>query len=213
MEEKIKDRRPEIQPTYQHYGPVENMDEESIKTLEATVAEKRKEDLPHGKYFDALAESLTITDEEQFETAVARSMQSNRIMRDFTSNLVGKISGAVHELKNMTQEDKEGINNQKQKIENLVGLYERYLYTLKEQGWDFNGADNESGIETIGYDTLDEMARVQRQFDVTFTMPIPRNLGEDYGKAFEREGVMIAAIPLMYDDLKNKDVNWHRVLI
>lgn len=24
---------------------------------------------------------------------------------------------------------------------------------------------------------------------------------------------MIAAIPLMYDDLKNKDVNWHRVLI
>ena len=88
-----------------------------------------------------------------------------------------------------------------------------YLYTLKEQGWNFNGADNESGIETIGYDTLDEMARVQRQFDVTFTMPIPRNLGEDYGKAFEREGVMIAAIPLMYDDLKNKDVNWHRVLI
>ncbi len=93
MEEQIKDRRPEIQPTYQHYGPVENMDEESIKALEATVAEKRKEDLPHGKYFDALAESLTITDEEQFETAVARSMQSNRIMRDFTSNLVGKISG------------------------------------------------------------------------------------------------------------------------
>ena len=157
MEEQIKDRRPEIQPTYQHYGPVENMDEESIKTLEATVAEKRKEDLPNEKYFDALAESLTITDEEQFETAVARSMQSNRIMRDFTSNLVGKISGAVHELKNMTEVDKEGINNQKQKIENLVGLYERYLYTLKEQGWDFNGADNESGIETIGYDTLDEM--------------------------------------------------------
>mgnify|MGYP007119987139 FL=1 len=93
MEEQIKDRRPEIQPTYQHYGPVENMDEESIKVLEATVAEKRKEALPHGKYFDALAESLTITDEEQFETAVARSMQSNRIMRDFTSNLVGKISG------------------------------------------------------------------------------------------------------------------------
>ena len=113
----------------------------------------------------------------------------------------------------MTEVDKEGINNQKQKIENLVSIYERYLYTLKEQGWDFNGADNESGIETIGYDTLDEMARVQRQFDVTFTMPIPRNLGEDYGKAFEREGVMISAIPLMYDDLKNKDVNWHRVLI
>ena len=96
-------------------------------------------------------------------------------VRNFTSNLVGKISGAVHELKGMDGVDKEGINNQKQKIEKLVGLYERYLYTLKEQGWNFNGADNESGIETIGYDTLDEMARVQRQFDMTFTMPIPRN--------------------------------------
>ncbi len=212
-EAQVKASRSEVKPTYQHYGSVENMDEESRNALEATVAEKRKEDLPHEKYFDALDESLTITDEEQFETAVARSMQSNRIMRDFTSNLVGKISGAVHELKGMDGVDKEGINNQKQKIEKLVGLYERYLYTLKEQGWNFNGADNESGIETIGYDTLDEMARVQRQFDVTFTMPIPRNLGEDYGKAFEREGVMIAAIPLMYDDLKNKDVNWHRVLI
>lgn len=212
-EAQVKASRSEVKPTYQHYGSVENMDEESRKVLEAHVAEKRKEDLPHEKYFDALDESLTITDEEQFETAVARSMQSNRIMRDFTSNLVGKISGAVHELKGMDGVDKEGINNQKQKIEKLVGLYERYLYTLKEQGWNFNGADNESGIETIGYDTLDEMARVQRQFDVTFTMPIPRNLGEDYGKAFEREGVMIAVIPLMYDDLKNKDVNWHRVLI
>lgn len=213
LEAQIRARNHEVEPIYQHNGSVENMDEESRKVLEAHVAEKRKEDLPHEKYFDALDESLTITDEEQFETAVARSMQSNRIMRDFTSNLVGKISGAVHELKGMDGVDKEGINNQKQKIEKLVGLYERYLYTLKEQGWNFNGADNESGIETIGYDTLDEMARVQRQFDVTFTMPIPRNLGEDYGKAFEREGVMIAAIPLMYDDLKNKDVNWHRVLI
>lgn len=212
-EEILYRRSLNIPNIYRHYGPVEDLDEETIKALEATVAEKRKEDLPHEKYFDALAESLTITDEEQFETAVARSIQSNQIMRDFTSNLVGKISGAVHELKGMDGVDKEGINNQKQKIEKLVGLYERYLYTLKEQGWNFNGADNESGIEMIGYDTLDEMARVQRQFDVTFTMPIPRNLGEDYGKAFEREGVMIAAIPLMYDDLKNKDVNWHRVLI
>lgn len=213
LEAQIRAKRHEVHPIYQHYGSVENMDEESRKALEANVAEKRKEDLPHEKYFDALAESLTITDEEQFEAAVARSIQSNRIMRDFTSNLVGRISGAVHELENMAGVDKEGINNQKQKIEKLVGLYERYLYTLKEQGWNFNGADNESGIEMIGYDTLDEMARAQRQFDVTFTMPIPRNLDEDYGRAFERDGVMVAAIPLMYDDLKNKDVNWHRVLI
>lgn len=213
LEAQIRAKRHEVHPIYQHYGPAEDMDEESRKTLEAHVAEKRKEDFPHEQYFDALAESLTITDEEQFEAAVARSIQSNRIMRDFTSNLVGRISGAVHELKGMAGVDKEGINNQKQKIEKLVGLYERYLYTLKEQGWNFNGADNESGIEMIGYDTLDEMARVQRQFDVTFTMTIPRNLDEDYGRAFERDGVMVAAIPLMYDDLKNKDVNWHRVLI
>ena len=115
LEAQIRARNHEVEPIYQHYGSVENMDEESRKALEAHVAEKRKEDLPHEKYFDALDESLTITDEEQFETAVARSMQSNRIMRDFTSNLVGKISGAVHELKGMDGVDKEGINNQKQK--------------------------------------------------------------------------------------------------
>ena len=44
-------------------------------------------------------------------------------------------------------------------------------------------------------------------------MPIPKNLGEYYGQAFEREGKMVPAITLMYDDLKNKEVNWHQVLI
>ena len=107
LEAQIRARNHEVEPIYQHYGSVENMDEESRKALEAHVAEKRKEDLPHEKYFDALDESLTITDEEQFETAVARSIQSNQIMRDFTSNLVGKISGAVHELKGMDGVDKE----------------------------------------------------------------------------------------------------------
>ena len=212
-EAQLKARRSEVQPTYQHYGSAEDMNANDRSILEAHVAEKRKEDIPSEEYFSALAANPTISDEQQFENAVIRSIQSNRVMKEFTTDLVDKISRVTTDFKNIDETDTASINNQKQQLENLVGVYEKYLYALKSHGWDFNGADNESGIEMISYDTLDDMMRVQSQFGLTFTMPIPGDLGEDYGQAFERDGHMIATIPLMYDDLKNKEVNWHRALI
>ena len=55
----------------------------------------------------------------------------------------------------------------------------------------------------ISSDMLEDLWQVQKQFDLTFNMLIPKNLGEYYGQAFEREGKMVPAITLMYDDLKN----------
>lgn len=50
-------------------------------------------------------------------------MRSNGIMKDFISNLVKKISEATYEFKNIEKTDVISINNQKQKIENLVNVY------------------------------------------------------------------------------------------
>lgn len=192
---------------------IDNLSDSQIKLLEAEVAEKRKQDIPYREYLNNLIANPTISDNQQFEDAIIRSMQSNGIMKDFISSLVKKISEATYGFKNIEKTDTVNINNQKQKLENLVNVYVRYLYGLKNQGWTFYGPGNDIGLEMISSDMLDKLWQVQKQFDLTFNMLIPKNLGEYYGRAFEREGKMVPAITLMYDDLKNKEVNWHHVLI
>ena len=140
-------------------------------------------------------------------------MQSNRLMNNFTTKLVEEISKETYAFKRIDKTDIESIRNQKQKVENLVSVYEKYLYTLKKNGWTFYGTGNDIGLEMITSDMLDDLWQVQKNFDLTFNMPIPKNLGENYGQAFEREGKMVPGITLMYDDLKNKQANWHQVLI
>lgn len=140
-------------------------------------------------------------------------MQSNRIMRDFVTQLVEEISKETYAFKGIDSTNLEMVNEQKRKVENLVSIYIRYMYELKKHDWTFYGAGNDIGLEMINSDMMEHLWRVQRNFDFTFNMPIPKNLGEYYGQAFERDGKMIPGLTLMYDDLKNKEVNWHQVLI
>ena len=213
MEAEISARRAEVKPTSQHYGSVENLNDSEIASMEAQVAEKRKQDIPYKEYLNNLIDNPTISDKQQFENAVIRSMESNGIMKNFTSSLVEKISEATYGFRKIEKTDTISINSQKQKLENLVNVYVRYLYELKNHDWAFYGSGNDIGLEMISSDMLEDLWQVQKQFDLTFNMPIPKNLGEYYGQAFEREGKMVPAITLMYDDLKNKEVNWHQVLI
>lgn len=213
MEAEIKARRNEMKPTYQHYGSVENLSDNDVRIMEAQVAEKRKQDIPYKEYLNNLITNPTISDNQQFQNAVIRSMQSNGIMKDFTSNLVEKISEATYGFKNIEKADIASINNQKQKLENLVNVYVRYLYELKKHDWTFYGSGQYIGLEMISSDMLEDLWQIQKRFDITFDMPIPKDLGEYYGQAFERKGKMVPAISLMYDDLRGKEVNWHQVLI
>jgi len=212
-EAEIRARSSEVRPIYQHYGSVENLSDNEVRNMEKQVAEKRIQDIPYKEYLNSLIANPTISDNQQFDDAVIRSMQSNGIMKDFVSNLVEEISKETYRFKNLEKTDIENIKNNKQRIENLVNVYVRYLYALKSYDWDFYGSGNDIGLEMISSDMLEILWQIQKQFDFTFNMPIPKDLGEYYGQAFEREGKMVPAITLMYDDLKDKDVNWHQVLI
>ena len=212
MEAGIRAKNAEVKPTFQHYGSVENMSDDEIRIIEAQVSEKRQQDVPYKEYFNNLVINPNISNMQQFEDAVVRSMQSNGLMMNFATNLVNEIYKTVYSLKNIDKNDKVNVQNQKQKIENLMNIYVRYLYELKKQGWTFAGPGNFIGLEMIDSDLLDQLWQIQKQFDLTFNMPIPRDLGEYYGNAFERQGKMVPGITLMYDDLKNKEVNWHQVL-
>lgn len=188
---------------------LENLNDNEIRSMEAQVAEKRIQDIPYKQYLKDLVANPNISNNQQFEDAAIRSIQSNSIMNDFTSSLVEEISKTTYEFKHIEKTDTVNIENKKQKIENLINVYVKYLYELKSHNWSFHN----SGIEIITSDMLDDLWQIQKQFNITFNMPIPKDLGEYYGQAFERKGKMVPGITLMYDDLKNKEVNWHQVLI
>jgi len=213
MEAEIRARRSEVNPSFQHYGSVENLSDDEIRSMEAQVAEKRKQDIPYTEYLNNLIVNPTISDNQQFEDAVIRSMQSNGIMKNFTTSLVEEISQKIYEFKHIEKTDTANIEIKKQKTENLINIYVKYLYELKHHDWLFYGSGNNIGLEMITNDMLEDLWQIQKQFNITFNMLIPKNLGEYYGQAFERNGKMIPAITLMYDDLKDKEVNWHQVLI
>lgn len=212
MEAEIRNRRSEIEPTYQHYGSVENLSDDAIKTMKVQVLEKRNKDIPYKEYLNSLIVNPAISNNQQFEDAAVRSMESNQIMKDFTSKIVEEISEVIYEFNNIEKTDIVNVNKQKQKLENLVNVYVKYLYGLKNHGWDF-GTGIDIGLDMIDGDMLNDLWQVQKEFDLTLKMPIPVDLGEDYGQAFEREGKIVFAITLMYDDLKDKEVNWHQTLI
>ena len=213
MEAEVRASRNQYREVYQHYGPVENLDSNDLKILEAQVAKQRAEDIPYKEYLNNLINNPVIVDYKQFEDAVVRSMQSNGIMRSFATKIVEEISSATYGFKNIAPTDVEKIAIQKNRLESLVNVYVRFLYELKKNDWVFSGAGSNIGLQIIDSDMLDDISQVQKRFDIQFKMPIPKNLGEYYGESFERDGKMIPSITLMYDDLKNKEVNWHQVLI
>ena len=207
MEAEVNARRNEVNSAFQHYGSVENM--YNTSHLEYQREQQIKQDITYQKYLNNLIENPNVEDFQQFENAVVRSMESNEVMRKFASNMVEEISKATYEFRGIEKTDIMNIEKQKQRLENLVSVYEKYLYILKDKGWDFIN-NTVGGI--IDNDMLEDIWQVQKKFDITFNMPIPKNLGKDYGQAFEREGKMVPAITLMYDDLKGKEVNWYQVI-
>ena len=211
MEAEIRARREGYnnREIFQHYGSVENLDEAGIRSIEAQVAEKRKQDIPYKEYFKNLINDPQITDQAEFESAVLRSMESNRVMREFVENLCEKIGDKTFELKNTDKNDKDKIAKVKQEIEKMVDVYVRYMYTLKENEWDFSDLHAMKMPEYV----TDNLWQQQKRLDVVFTMPIPVDMGKDYGKKFERDGKMIPGFEFMYQDLSGKEVNWHQVMI
>ena len=104
MEAEVNARRTEVKPTYQHYGSVEKLNDSEIRSMEAQTAEKRQQDVPYKEYLNNLIANPNIINNQQFEDAVQRSMQSNGIMKNFTSSLVEEISKATYEFNNLIQD-------------------------------------------------------------------------------------------------------------
>lgn len=191
---------------------VENMDESQIKVIEAQVFERKQADIPFNQYLDGLVEMPVIEDEQQFLDAVMRSMQSNSVMEKFINKLTEKIGQKVVEFKSIDKNDKSKVEAAKAEIEQLVGLYQKFLYTLKANGWNFQTIG--LGVEGMKLDDSVSMGlwRIQKNYGIEFTLPIPADLGEDYGKAFERDAKMVPGLTMMYDDLRDREVNWHQVM-
>jgi hypothetical protein len=139
-------------------------------------------------------------------------MQSNTVIQDFLGNLTDKIGEKVYSFRTIDSDNKKEVEERKNEIEQLVYVYERFLYKLKEERWNF---------KTIGFDVAsmklpegvyDRLWKLQKEYGISFSLQIPADLGEDYGAAFERTGKMIPGLNLMYDELNNKEVNWHQVI-
>jgi len=209
MEAEIRTRRNEVKPTYQHYGSAENLNGSEIESMEAQVAEKRKQDIPYNEYFNNLINNPLITDENQFEAAAIRSMQSNGIIRKFIEQLFEKLYMKSFELKKVDKNDRIKIESTKKEIESLITIYEKYLYVLKKHQWNFSDLN----AIKIPEDIKENLWQQQRRLDIVFTMPIPADLGQHYGKQFERNGNMIPGLNLIYEELSGKNVNWHQVMI
>ncbi len=191
---------------------IDSMDDDQIKTIEAQVFARKQADIPFNQYLDGLVDSPIIEDEQQFLDAVMRSMQSNSVMEKFINKLTEKIGQKVFEFKTIDKNDKAKVEAAKSEIEQLVGLYQKFLYTLKANGWNFQTIG--LGVEGMKLDDSVSMGlwRIQKNYDIEFTLPIPADLGEDYGKAFEREAKMVPGLTMMYDDLRGREVNWHQVM-
>ena len=209
MEAEIAARRREVKPIFQHYGSVESLSDNDIGIMEAQVAEKRKGDIPFKEYFSNLINNPSITNENDFENATIKSMQSNSIINKFIEELFDKLGEKTFELKNIDKNNKVDIENVKKEIENFVEIYVKYMYMLKKNEWQFH---NLHEMEMPEYIT-ERLWQLQKNLDIVFKMPIPANLGEYYGEQFEREGSMVPGLKLMSQDLMGKEVNWHQVLI
>ena len=195
---------------FQHHGSAENADDATISVMEAQVAEQKRKDIPFNEYFDSLIENPEIVDEEQFQDAVVRSMQSNRVMRKFVEKLCDKVGEKTFQLKNTDKSDNTQIESVKQEIEKMVSVYVKYMYSLKENGWDFRNDINDMSMPEY---ITENLWQQQRRLDTTFSMPIPVDLGEKYGGKFEQEGKMVPGLKFMQDHLIGKQVNWHQVMI
>ena len=191
---------------------IDSMSDDQIKTIEAQVFARKQADIPFNQYLDGLVDSPVIEDEQQFLDAVMRSMLSNSVMERFINKLTEKIGQKVFDFKSIDKNDKAKVEAAKSEIEQLVGLYQKFLYTLKANGWNFQTIG--LGVEGMKLDDSVSMGlwRIQKNYDIEFTLPIPADLGEDYGKAFEREAKMVPGLTMMYDDLRGREINWHQVM-
>lgn len=195
---------------FQHHGSVENLDDSTISVMEAQVAEQRRTDIPFNEYFDSLIENPEITDEGQFQDATIRSMQSNKVMRKFVEKLFDKVGEKAFQLKKTDKNDRAQVDAVKQEIEKMVSVYVKYMYTLKENDWDFrNDISDMSMPEYI----TENLWQQQKRLDTVFAMPIPVNLGKEYGDKFQRDGKMLPGLQFMQDHLNGKQVNWHQLMM
>jgi len=189
-------------------GSYENADESTLSAMAANKQARAEEYRPSREYLMSLIDNLEIQNYDEFKAAVTGSMQLNKNMVDFVDGLCEKINSKAFELKNVDKNDKENIELIKQEIEKSIEVYERYMYELKENQWDFS---NLSSMK-ISEETMDKLSQEQKRLDIQFDMPIPADLGEYYGGKFEREGKMFPGIGYMYEELNGNKPNWYGIL-
>lgn len=211
----------EAQRKILQYGPsgihpdrvsIDNMDDDQIRSLEAQVLEGKRIDLPYIEYFKKLIENPIINNEKEFSDSVMRAMQSNRIIQIFYNEFIEKLSSIIFQFRKIDNNDLDSINNFKNRVENLVIVYQKFLYELKRNGWNFK--DIGVGLDSLKVpeDLFDNLWQIQKKFNINFDMLIPADLGDYYGHEFERKGKMIPGFRLMYDDLSGKKVEWHQII-
>ena len=83
---------------------------------------------------------------------------------------------------------------------------------LKTNGWSFN--EYSLSVESMMLPEQVQMNlwRIQKNYDIEFKMPIPVNLEDDYGKAYERDCKMVPGLTHLYDELKGRKPNWIQVM-
>ena len=124
--------------------------------------------MPHKEYFKNLVDNLDISDENKFESAINRGMQSNSIINTFISDLMDKISIKTNELKLLDKNDKNKIDNIKFEIEKAIIVYEKFLYKLKENNWDFQTMGCNLESMKIPEYIANDLWQLQKKFDIKF---------------------------------------------
>ena len=192
---------------------IENMSEDQLRGMQAMVEERRRIDRPFKDIISQMVNNPKSIDSETLENTVIRSMQSNSLISSFVNAVRNRLNVLIDALKSCSVDEREQIEELKTELESLVHIYEKFLYTLKSHRWNF--ADINFGVDSLKFSESiqQDIWRIQKNQKITFNLPIPVDLGEYYGNKYERMGRMIPGLTLMYDELNNKEVNWHQVMI
>ena len=207
-----REQRSEIRPVTQHYGSVENLSDSDTKILEAQISEKRAQDKIVTEYLNDIIKNLSISEENTFENAIIKGMQSKQILKQFMESLKTKINDEIFKMKTIDKKDYIKIEEVKVVIEKLIAIYQKMLYILKKHNYNFQTYDVGYDAIMLSEETISQLWQLEREKNISFKIPIPANLGEYYGKEYSRDGKMVAGIRLMHNDIFGKNVNWFQIL-
>jgi len=142
--------------------------EGNIDHLEAQVKQQKIDDAWAIAYFSGLNQNPRIENEQEFKSAVRRSIQSNRIINKFFDEFTDTLGTKLFVLKNLTPNQTEAIEESKRLIEEYLNIYGRFMFELKTQ----DASINYVALQMPDF-IKETLWQQQKRLDVTFAMPIP----------------------------------------